>query len=63
MKTAAELGLPEGFDFTDPELYGNRMPHEEFATLRREAPVWWNPQPQHGRRIRRRGILGDFQTP
>ncbi|AYM41198.1 cytochrome P450 [[Mycobacterium] chelonae subsp. gwanakae] len=46
MKSTAELGLPEGFDFTDPGLYGERMPHAEFATLRREAPVWWNPQPR-----------------
>lgn len=45
MKTAVDLGLPEGFDFTDPELYGDRVPHKEFAILRRDAPVWWNPQP------------------
>ncbi|MCW2685870.1 MAG: steroid C27-monooxygenase [Mycobacterium sp.] len=40
-----DLGLSPGFDFTDPNLYGERMPFEEFARLRRTAPVWWNPQP------------------
>lgn len=39
--------LPEGFDFTDPDLYTERIPIEEFAELRRTAPVWWNAQP-HG---------------
>ncbi|ORW20690.1 steroid C27-monooxygenase [Mycolicibacter nonchromogenicus] len=37
--------LPEGFDFTDPTLIGERVPHEEFALLRRTAPIWWNAQP------------------
>jgi cholest-4-en-3-one 26-monooxygenase len=36
--------VPPGFDFTDPDLYGERIPFEEFAALRRTAPVWWNPQ-------------------
>ncbi|MEV0359290.1 cytochrome P450 [Nocardia sp. NPDC050697] len=36
--------LPTGFDFTDPALWENRRPVEEFAMLRRTAPVWWNPQ-------------------
>ncbi|MEW2504516.1 MULTISPECIES: cytochrome P450 [unclassified Amycolatopsis] len=36
--------LPAGFDFTDPDLYADRLPLEEFAELRRTAPVWWNPQ-------------------
>jgi cholest-4-en-3-one 26-monooxygenase len=39
--------IPDGFDFTDPDLYENRVPVEEFAELRRTAPVWWNAQP-HG---------------
>lgn len=34
--------IPEGFDFTDPDLYAQRLPHEEYAALRRTAPVWWN---------------------
>ena len=39
--------LPEGFDFTDPDVYQNRVPLPEFAQLRQTAPVWWNDQP-HG---------------
>lgn len=35
--------IPAGFDFTDPDLYATRMPLEEFAALRKTAPVWWNP--------------------
>ncbi|MCJ0902892.1 cytochrome P450 [Rhodococcus sp. ARC_M6] len=41
----AQPALPEGFDFTDPDIYADRMPFEEFAELRKTAPVWWNPQP------------------
>jgi cholest-4-en-3-one 26-monooxygenase len=37
-------GIPPGFDFTDPDLYARRVPSEEFAELRRNAPVWWNAQ-------------------
>jgi cholest-4-en-3-one 26-monooxygenase len=40
----AEPKLPPDFDFTDPDLYAVRVPQEEFAELRRTAPVWWNPQ-------------------
>ncbi|MFE7118630.1 cytochrome P450 [Streptomyces sp. NPDC057654] len=40
-------GLPEGFDFTDPDLYHQRVPLPEFARLRETSPVWWNAQP-HG---------------
>jgi cholest-4-en-3-one 26-monooxygenase len=42
----AEPGIPEGFDFTDPELCVSRVPAEELAELRRTAPVWWNSQPR-----------------
>jgi cholest-4-en-3-one 26-monooxygenase len=41
-----ESCIPPGFDFTDPDLYAQRVPAEEFAELRRTAPVWWNPQPR-----------------
>ena len=44
MSTAS---LPEGFDFTDPDLLEQRVPVAEFVELRRTAPVWWNAQP-HG---------------
>jgi cholest-4-en-3-one 26-monooxygenase len=42
----AEPQIPAGFDFTDPEVYAHRVPTEEFAELRRAAPVWWNAQPR-----------------
>ncbi len=41
----AQPNLPEGFDFTDPDIYADRVPFAEFAELRRTAPVWWNSQP------------------
>ncbi|WP_431956149.1 cytochrome P450 [Nocardia lijiangensis] len=41
----ARPNLPEGFDVTDPDIYAERVPVEEFAELRRTAPIWWNPQP------------------
>ncbi|KOU41502.1 cytochrome P450 [Streptomyces sp. WM6378] len=37
--------LPDGFDFTDPDLLQSRVPHPEFAELRKTAPVWWCAQP------------------
>jgi len=40
----AEPRIPTGFDFTDPEIYVHGLPHEEFAEMRRNAPVWWIPQ-------------------
>ncbi|MDF0530720.1 cytochrome P450 [Tsukamurella sp. 8J] len=39
------VSFPPGFDFTDPDLWASRRPIEEFAMLRRNAPVWWNDQP------------------
>lgn len=36
--------IPQGFDFTDPEIYAHRVPHEEFAELRRTSPVHWVDQ-------------------
>jgi cholest-4-en-3-one 26-monooxygenase len=39
--------IPQGFDFTDPDVYADRVPAAEFAELRRTAPVWWNPQPRN----------------
>lgn len=35
----------DGFDFTDPALIAQRIPHEEFAVLRKTRPIWWNTQP------------------
>jgi cholest-4-en-3-one 26-monooxygenase len=42
----AEPSIPPGFDFTDPDLYTQRVPNEELAELRRVAPIWWNKQPR-----------------
>jgi cholest-4-en-3-one 26-monooxygenase len=36
--------LPPGFDFTDPDIYAERIPVAEFAELRSSAPIWWNAQ-------------------
>ena len=37
--------LPPRFDFTDPDIYAERLPVEELAEMRRVAPIWWNDQP------------------
>jgi cholest-4-en-3-one 26-monooxygenase len=42
----AAPSIPPGFDFTDPDLYAQRVPADELAELRRTAPVWWNSQPR-----------------
>ncbi|MEV0317813.1 cytochrome P450 [Streptomyces sp. NPDC050658] len=36
--------LPDGFDFTDPDLLEHRVPLPEFATLRQSEPVRWIDQ-------------------
>jgi cholest-4-en-3-one 26-monooxygenase len=36
--------FPPGWDFTDPDIYAERLPVEEFAELRATAPIWWNAQ-------------------
>jgi cholest-4-en-3-one 26-monooxygenase len=38
--------LPPGFDFTDPDIYAERLPIEELAHMRKVAPIWWNEQPK-----------------
>lgn len=40
----ATPNLPPGFDFTDPDIYAQRLPVQEFAELRATEPVWWNEQ-------------------
>nr|AYD61507.1 putative steroid C27 monooxygenase [Mycolicibacterium neoaurum] len=42
---ARQPNIPPGFDFTDPDIYAHRLPIEEFAEMRRVAPIWWNEQP------------------
>ncbi|BDX32027.1 linalool 8-monooxygenase [Mycobacterium antarcticum] len=43
--TVASPNLPSGFDFTDPDIYAERLPVEELAEMRKVAPIWWNEQP------------------
>ncbi len=38
--------LPQGYDFTDPDVLLKGIPVTEFAELRKTAPVWWNEQPE-----------------
>jgi cholest-4-en-3-one 26-monooxygenase len=38
--------LPPGFDFTDPDIYAERLPVDELAHMRKVAPIWWNEQPK-----------------
>jgi cholest-4-en-3-one 26-monooxygenase len=38
--------LPAGFDFTDPDIYAQRLPIAELAEMRKVAPIWWNEQPE-----------------
>jgi cholest-4-en-3-one 26-monooxygenase len=42
----AQPQLPEGFDVNDPDTYAVRLPREEWAELRRTAPIWWQSQPR-----------------
>ena len=41
--------VPKGFDPTDPALIEERVPHEEFAALRKTAPVHWVEQEEDSR--------------
>jgi linalool 8-monooxygenase len=36
----------DGINLKDPFLFQDHVPHEIFARLRREAPVYWNPEPE-----------------
>jgi len=41
--------LSTGFDFTDPDLNMARVPHDEFAVLRRSQPIFWVEQAPEAR--------------
>ncbi len=41
--------VPTGFDPTDPDIYVDRVPHEEFLAMRRTAPVHWVEQTEDAR--------------
>jgi cholest-4-en-3-one 26-monooxygenase len=43
------ISLPSGIDLTDPDVNLAAVPHEEFAALRRTAPVCWIEQPPDAR--------------
>lgn len=45
MSVTTKPQIPVGRDFTDPDLYEERMPFEEFAELRRTARLWWCATP------------------
>ena len=36
--------LPSGFDLIDPDTFEGGVPLQQYAELRRTAPVWWNAQ-------------------
>lgn len=36
--------VPEGYDLTNPDIYAEKVPLEEFSWLRRSAPAFWNAQ-------------------
>ena len=41
--------VPAGFDPTDPDIYVDRVPHEEFLAMRLTAPVHWVEQTEEAR--------------
>jgi hypothetical protein len=43
MREAHLMNAPS-VDLKDPDLYTSGTPHEVFARLRRECPVYWNPE-------------------
>lgn len=38
---------PDGIDLTDLDLFVGGFPHDVFARLRKEAPVWWHEPTDH----------------
>lgn len=46
MSVKGKCAFGSGFDFTDPDVLVAGLPVEQFAELRRAAPVWWNSQPE-----------------
>ena len=44
MTTMSACPFGAGYDFTDPDVLLRGIPVEEFAQLRKTAPVWWNEQ-------------------
>lgn len=46
--TASDV-LPEGFDFTDPDVNQQAIPHDEFRAARQHAPIVWIEQETEAR--------------
>ncbi|OMC40587.1 steroid C27-monooxygenase [Mycobacterium sp. GA-1841] len=44
MTTLSACPFGQGYDFTDPDVLLRGVPVDEFAQLRKTAPVWWNEQ-------------------
>ncbi|TMS53721.1 cytochrome P450 [Mycobacterium sp. DBP42] len=44
MTTMSACPFGAGYDFTDPDVLLRGIPVNEFAQLRKTAPVWWNEQ-------------------
>lgn len=44
MTTMNACPFGAGYDFTDPDVLLRGIPVDEFAQLRKTAPVWWNEQ-------------------
>ncbi|WP_078358189.1 cytochrome P450 [Mycobacteroides chelonae] len=42
MVQAQHPHLPDGIDFTDPDLFVHGIPEVELAELRHTEPIWWN---------------------
>ena len=61
--TMPSPNLPPGFDPTDPDINVEGLPIEEFAELRKAAPIWWcEHDPGSRRRVQRRRLLGGHQA-
>jgi cholest-4-en-3-one 26-monooxygenase len=41
--------LPEGYDFTDPDVNWEAIPHDKYTALRLNEPMHWVEQPQSSR--------------
>ena len=54
--------LPPGFDFTDPDIYAERLPVDELAEMRRSRADLVERTADRGGRVRRRRLLGGDQA-
>jgi cytochrome P450 len=47
METVSAVGRTMEMDLTDLDRFASGFPHEQFAALRRDAPVWWHAPTEH----------------